>query len=239
MNIVISQPMFLPWIGLFEQIRLSDIYIHYDDVHIPMGRSLISRVQVKTASGVSWLTAPVDRVKSSPLIRDTLLVSDRGWRKKHLETLRHCYAKTPFFTTMFELAREIYSYPGDNLSDFNQYGIERISAWLGLTTRFLRSSELNTSGSSTQRLVELCRKFSAKTYITGLGALNYLDYSKFEVHGIDVNYMVYKKHPYPQMYGEFTPYVTILDAISCCGSDTIDLLSSNAIYWKDYVNEPR
>ena len=45
MNLVVSQPMFLPWIGLFEQVRLADRFIHYDDVQLPQGRSFISRVK--------------------------------------------------------------------------------------------------------------------------------------------------------------------------------------------------
>ena len=29
--VVISQPMFLPWIGLFEQVKVADHFVHYDD----------------------------------------------------------------------------------------------------------------------------------------------------------------------------------------------------------------
>ena len=47
-KIVISQPMLFPWIGIFEQIKLSDVYVHYDDAQLPQGRSFINRVQIKT-----------------------------------------------------------------------------------------------------------------------------------------------------------------------------------------------
>ena len=51
-TLVVSQPMFLPWVGLFEQVRLADVFIHYDDVQLPQGGNFMSRVQLKTASGV-------------------------------------------------------------------------------------------------------------------------------------------------------------------------------------------
>lgn len=239
MNIVISQPMFLPWIGLFEQIKLSDVFVHYDDVRLPQGRSFISRVQVKSAHGFSWLTAPIDRNRSGDLINESCLIEEQNWRDKHLQTLRHCYAKAPFFKTMYDLAYQIYSYPSGNLAEFNQNAIELISLWLGLKRIFVRSSQLGIPGRSTQRLVDICKRFKAKNYITGLGALKYLEYEKFERKKIDARYMNYRNRSYRQLHGEFTPYVTILDPIAHCGKNTIDLICSDSIYWKDYIDESR
>lgn len=73
--------------------------------------------------------------------------------------------------------------------------------------------------------------------IAGLGALNYIDYKLFEDNNIKINYMDYKKTPYTQLHGEFTPYVTILDLIANEGSKGKDIINSNAIYWKDFIGE--
>jgi hypothetical protein len=238
MNVVISQPMFLPWLGLFEQIKLSNVFVHYDDVKLPQGRSFMSRVQIKTTSGSAWLTAPIDRNLSGDLISDSWLIGEQEWRRRHLKTIYCCYAKAPFFDLMYDLASQIYSFPSNNLSEFNQNAIEAVSSWLELDTIYIKSSQLEIHGSSTQRLVDICKKFKAQNYITGLGALNYIDYKKFEDNDIHVRYMAYQKQSYQQLYGEFTPYVTILDAIANCGENTRKLLCSNSIYWKDFINEP-
>ena len=236
-TVVISQPMFIPWVGLFEQVKLSDVFIHYDDVQLPQGRSFMSRVQIKTPAGVSWLTAPINRTHSGNLIGETFLVSYTDWRNNHLKRLQHCYAQAPFFDLMFEIANEIYAYSSNNLAAFNRHAIERISNWLGLAPQFICSSDLGIGGSSTQRLVELCRHFGADTYVTGLGALNYLDYSQFESNKISVRYMAYEMKPYPQLYGEFTPYVSILDAIANSGDKAFELICSNSTYWKEYNDQ--
>ena len=55
-RVVVSQTMFFPWIGLFEQVRLADVFVHYDDVQF--ARGFMNRVQVKVADGWRWLTAP-------------------------------------------------------------------------------------------------------------------------------------------------------------------------------------
>jgi hypothetical protein len=233
--LVVSQPTFLPWIGLFEQIRLADVFIHYDDVQLPQGRSFISRVQIKTSNGVSWLTAPIDHARSGKLISDVILVSHEDWRATHLKTLRHTYARTPHFDLMFELAERIFGFVTDHLSEFNINAIEKMSQWLGLSPKFLRSSSTGVEGSSTERLLGLCRYAGCDTYVTGHGALEYLDHQLLEDAGITTRYMDYRKIEYPQQHGEFTPYVSILDAIANYGERSRELLCSEAVVWKDFL----
>jgi hypothetical protein len=45
--------------------------------------------------------------------------------------------------------------------------------------------------------------------------------------------------PYPQLHGEFTPYVTALDLIANCGKERIDVICSEAIFWKNFLNESK
>ena len=65
--------MFLPWIGLFEQIRLADVFVHYDDVQMPRGRSFVQRVQIKTPRGQQWLSAQIDKKASGRRINEMRL----------------------------------------------------------------------------------------------------------------------------------------------------------------------
>lgn len=232
-TLVVSQPMFLPWVGLFEQVRLADVFIHYDDVQLPQGRSFMSRVQLQSSNGVSWLTVPIDHTKPGKLINEIVLVEPEKWRSRHLRTIRHAYAQRPYFNLMFDLAEKIYSQPANHLAEFNVTAIEQIAGWLGLTPRFMRSSTMGIEGASTERLVDLCEATNCDSYVTGHGALNYLNHQQFEDKGISVRYMDYRKTPYDQGRPEFTPYVSILDAIANCGERARDLLCSNAIYWRD------
>lgn len=234
-TVVVSQPMFLPWIGLFEQIRLADVFVHYDDVQLPQGRSFMSRVQVKGANGSFWMTAPIDRKRSGHLISECQYVDDAKWRAGHLLTLKHNYARAPAFAIMYRLAEEIYAYSGSDLAGFNQNAIEVLASFLGLSKRFERSSALSIGGSSSQRLIDICHHFGASTYVTGHGAMRYLDHAAFESVGIRVEYMDYVKQPYPQLHGEFTPFVTVLDAIANCGADAAGLLSSGTRHWQSFV----
>ena len=233
-TLVASQPMFLPWVGLFEQVRLADVFIHYDDVQLPQGRSFVSRVQIKTRSGIFWLTAPIDRRRSGKLLNQVFFLSEVDWRSKHLKTIQHAYVRAPFINLMSDLISGIYSYSSNNLMEFNINAIQIISNWLGIEPKFMRSSEIDVGGSRTQRLVDLCRYVGTDIYVTGLGALKYLDHEQFEANSISVRYMDYKLTPYLQLFGDFTPYVSILDAIANCGKHARELVCSESTYWRDF-----
>lgn len=236
MNVVISQPMFLPWIGLFDQMRLADVFIHYDDVQMPRGRSFMSRVQIPTTLGTNWLSAQVDRGRSGETINTTYFKSDTGWRDTHLRTFRHTYAKARNFPEMIGLAEEIYAFEGDCLADFNINAIEKIASAIGLRPRVLKSSETGVPGQSTERLVALCEYVQGTEYITGHGAANYMDHEAFERHGINVSYMDYATNNWPQITPSFTPYVTIFDALSSVpANEIVDLMSAGTTPWRQFL----
>src|SRR5262249_9787868 len=155
------------------------------DVQLPQGRSFMARVQIKTAGGVTWLTAPLDRKRSGKLINETFFALD-DWRDRHRKTLQHVYGKAPHFVLIAELIERIYGHPTDNPAEFNIHATETIAHWLGFAPEFRRSSQSGIGGASTQRLVDLCAAAGADTYVTGHGALNYLEYDKFEARGIAV-----------------------------------------------------
>jgi hypothetical protein len=84
----------------------------------------------------------------------------------------------------------------------------------------------------------IVKELGGDTYITGHGAARYLDHARFESDGVRVEYMDYQCTPYPQLHGEFTPYVTGLDAVANCGRDGATLIRSGSKYWQEHINEP-
>ena len=86
MKIVISQPMYLPWPGLFDQIKNCDIFVHYDDAILPQGRSFISRVQIKNNDSLGWMSIPIK--KSRIPINQVSIDNETSWKKKHIIMLK-------------------------------------------------------------------------------------------------------------------------------------------------------
>jgi WbqC-like protein family len=234
--VVISQPMFFPWVGLFEQIALADVYIHYDDVQFSKG-SFTNRVQIKTAGGSNWLTVPLRELHLGCLIGAVAVDERQDWRGRHTAVLKQAYAAAPHVDEMLALVEEVYRERG-GLAELCIAGMERVRRYFELApqTRFVRSSELGIAGGSSRRVLDIVHRFEGNVYVTGHGARQYLDHALFEVEGVRVEYLDYRKVPYPQLNGEFTPFVSILDLIANCGKAGREVIASESVYWKDFLN---
>lgn len=236
-NIVVSQPMFLPWIGMFEQLNLSDIFVHYDDVQFPQGRSFTNRVQIKTKDGIKWLTVPIDKKNSGKLINETLISYNENWQDKHLSIIKQSFSKTKYKKDVLDLVEKIYFKQFETISELNIYAFELLADYLGFSKKFVLSSSLHINTRSSQKLVDIVKSLNGKKYITGLGALNYIDYDVFEEENIFLEYMDYSISSYEQMFGDFTPFVTILDLIANEGQHGKRYINSKSIYWKEFKYE--
>lgn len=234
-SIVISQPMFFPWVGLFEQYKLSDFFIHFDNVQLPQGRSFTNRVQIKTKDGFKWLTVPLRRDQGSKiLIKDCLISYESNWIKDHLSFLSNNYSGAKHKSEMLHLVEQVYKNKFEKISDLNVYATELIASYLNIQSETNRSSNLVTVGSKSELLLSIIKQFDVNRYITGHGAYNYIDYELFQRNAVDVEYIQYKMVPYPQLYGAFTPYVSILDLIAIVGADANKFLVSETIHWKNF-----
>lgn len=236
MKIVVLQPHYFPWFGVFDQLKHADIFIHYDDIPFPQGRSFLSRTQLKNITKKFWITVPIKKAQGD-LNNNVCIDETADWRTKHQGSLKACLGKAPFFQDAFEIFNQILG-SGMSLCDMNMRATELVADYLGLRPRFLKSSELGITGRSSQRLFDIMKALGGKTYITGHGAKNYLDYSLFEKAEMDVCYMHYGIKPYEQCFSPFDPCVSVLDLIAHRGKEALSHMQSSLVPWQDFLNHP-
>lgn len=237
--------MLMPWHGLFSQLVMADRVLIYDDVQLPHGggasRGFMTRVQVKCPQGIDWLSIPVQRAGHGNQRICDVQVVENNWRNQHLTKIQHYYKKTPYFESVFEeIVKPIYQNHSSNFSDFLLDSMKIISPVFGITAPFEKTSSGDWSSelSGNARLIEICRKAGATEYISGNGGMNYIDYNPFENYGVKINYMSYKIKPYDQLYGNFTPYVSVIDLLFCVGlKNARNHLETKMVYWKDWPNK--
>jgi WbqC-like protein family len=236
MNVVISQPMFFPWVGFLEQIKRADVYVHYDDVQFSKG-SFTNRVQIKTPEGFAWLTVPLHNLKLGQNIMDVRIDNSKDWRARHLEILSKYYAAAPYAGDMLGLVRAVYSKKTELLIETAVASMAALLDYFGIaaSATFFFSSAMGIPGKGSQRVLDVVKFLGGTTYITGHGARNYLDHEAFEARGIKVEYINYLKSPYPQLYGPFNPFVSSLDLIANRGKAGRDMIRSATLYWKEFL----
>ena len=238
MKIVISQPMYFPWVGMFEQINLCDAYVNYDDVQFSKG-SFTNRVQIKTDSsnGFNWLTVPLKNLRLGILINDLKIDNQKNWQNQHLEILKQAYKNAPYAKEMLGLVTNLFDLPLTTISEVSMKSMELSINYFDLARNksFYTASELGIGGSSSERVYQIVKYLNGTHYITGHGARNYLDHELFENNGIRVEYMNYLKLPYSQQFSAFNPYVSILDLIANTGKYGREYIKSSTIYWKEFL----
>lgn len=187
--VAIHQPNFFPWLGYFDKIRRADTFVFLDQVDYPragsggMG-SWCNRVRIAIRGEAHWITCPLQRIPLGSPIAAVSIDDRQPWRKKLLRTLEANYRKTPRYSVVMDLLAPLISTQETNLAAFNIAAIKTIATHLGLTSRFLRQSELHYSGQATELLVSLVREAGGSAYLAGGGAAGYQQDHIFGEHGI-------------------------------------------------------
>ncbi|HMD89590.1 MAG TPA: WbqC family protein [Anaerolineaceae bacterium] len=228
MNCVILQPSYIPWRGYFHQIAKADVFVFYDDVQFDK-RGWRNRNQIKTPKGKQWLTIPVyskgSQTEHIP-INQIKIVWDSPWNLDHWKAIQMAYSKAPYFDMYRAILDELYNQHPEYLADFTIETTITLAHALGINhTKFLRSSELNTSGQKTDHLIQVLLAVGASHYISGPSARDYIENDKFEQAGITLEYMTYNYPEYKQLYPPFEPQVSIVDLLFMTGPDAIEYIS--------------
>ena len=205
------QPAYLPWLGYFEKIARADVFVYLDTVQFEKN-SFINRNQIKTPQGASWLTIPI-KIKghTNASLRTTEIDESQPWRAKHLKSIEMNYRKSPRFEERFPKIQDLIKIPASNLAE---YCFQQLQFWLvelAIDTRVVRSSELGIESAKSDLVLDLCQHLCADQYLSGALGKNYLLEDDFKQLGISIEYQNFPPKSYPQLWGEFIPYLSVLD----------------------------
>jgi hypothetical protein len=231
-KVAVIQSNYIPWKGYFDIINDVDLFIFYDDVQYT-NRDWRNRNIIKTFDGLHWLTIPVGSQKQK-LIYEVEPVNNH-WAKEHWKTIRHFYAKAPYFDLYRDFFESFYTETRwDNLSTLNQYLIKTISFdFLAIKTEFKDSREYCLSGTKQDRLIDLLQQVGATLYLSGPSAKDYINEQVFIDTGIDLVYKDYSGYPeYPQLVNEFEHKVSIIDLLFNCGPEASDYIWG----WREHIH---
>lgn len=230
MRVVIMQPAYLPWLGYFERIFMSDVFIALDTV--AMDRSsktrFLNRNRVRTKEGAVWLTVPLKKTHRDDLvpIRSLFIDNERDWAKGHLATLRNSYGKAAYFEEYYPAIDAILSKKWETITGLNAALTEQMGEWLGVAVKPLLSSTLDVDGTKSDLILNLCKAVGATEYVSGPFGRDYLEQNTFAKSGIKIIFHDYAHPTYLQRYGEFVPYLSAIDLLLNCGPGSKDILLS-------------
>jgi hypothetical protein len=215
------QPNYLPYIGFFHKVALSDIFVLVDIVQFvkrgPFG--WINRNRIRTQQGWLWLTVPVKtKGRFYQSIRETEIDNSTNWAEKHLKTIERNYQKAAYFNKYIDFFREIYQKKWLYLCELNEAIIHYIIQCLNIKIKIVKASDLNLNyhkneSSATDLIIEICRKLDSDSYLHGKHGPDYLDLSKLKQYNIKSFYQDFQHPVYEQLYEPFMPEMSIIDLL--------------------------
>jgi hypothetical protein len=222
MMATIHQPDYIPWIGFFDRIDKSDMFIVLDNVQF-ITRGYHNRNRIKTPDGWMWLTVPVIH-NFGQKISQVKIDNSKDWASSHLESLKRNYGKCEFFAQYIDFFSDTYEKRWELLVELNMHVIIGVMEVLGLKKKVLLSSSLSTEGKKNELLISACRKVGANSYLSGTGAKDYMEDGEFEKSGIRVVYQNFSHPEYTQRFGKFEPNMSIVDLLFNCGDKSMDVI---------------
>jgi len=211
MIISIHQPAYLPWLGYFEKINRSDIFIYLDTVQLEKN-SYTFRNKIKTPQGSTWLTIPlITKGHTTNSIRDIKIDNSQNWKKNHLKNIFFNYKKAKFFDELYPKIELLFDEDFDLFSDL---AYKHMVFWLdelNIQTKIVKSSTLDIETKKSDLILDLCSNFNANKYLSGALGKAYLNEDSFDQQNIQIEYQNYSHPVYQQLNGEFLPYMGIVD----------------------------
>ena len=227
MKITIHQANYLPYPGFFHKISQADVFVIMDDVQFQFDITNRNKIISKNR-GWDRVTVPVKKNQTHKKIMDIEINNKIEWRIENYKKLCASYDSSKYFINYKDYFEKLYKKNWKKIFDLNLDIIKQVCDWLDINVEIVIESKLKVVGESTERLIEVCKKLDADTYISGIGGKNYLVEELFEKNDINLEYQKYNPIRYTQNLAEsFIPNLSIIDLLSNVGPDSKKLFLSN------------
>jgi hypothetical protein len=220
---VIMQPHYLPWLGYFELLYKSDIFVFYDHVQFEK-QSWQQRNRILDSKGqISMLTLPV--VYGNGLdrkINEVQIDLKQKPIQKHLNALKMNYGKAPFFKVLFPEIENLYMEANQSLIALETSIIKWAASNWGMHKEIIFASDLNVVGNKVEALIDVCKKVNIDVYYSPAGSKEYIDENNlFLKNDIELIFQSYVHPKYTQFQSqEFVSHLSFIDFIMNHGFDT-------------------
>ena len=214
MKIAIMQPYFFPYIGYWQLIHAVDHFVIYDDVNY-IKKGWVNRNRILINGDPAYMTVPLSQPSQHKRICDTAMQPSRFWRDKLVKMIETTYRRAPYFQEVFPVVAKLIRFESDNLSDYLANQLQTLAVFLDIDTAILVTSRCygNDGLSGQARILDICKKEGAATYINPQGGTDLYDRAAFKERGMELKFLVPLHLEYKQFGSVHFPWLSIIDVM--------------------------
>ena len=222
------QPNFLPYLGFFDKMRKSDVFVIRDEVQFAeRDYHHRNRIRIDSPSGrepqCKWIRVPVTKERKD--IRDIMIrneVKDKNvpWNTFMLRQIRSNYETAPYFEEHYPGLEAVLCAKTDRLIDLNMEIIRLLKDSFAIEAEIVYASQLDydKTNDASEDLARIAEALDADVYLSGVGARAYLNSDVFRAAGVDLRFQSFTHPVYPQRYSGFVPNLAAIDALFNVGN---------------------
>ncbi len=223
MIVSIHQPQYMPWLGYFDKIDRAGVFVLLDTVQYKKNEWQ-NRNRIKTTDGWQWLTVPVN-YRYPQSIREVAVNDRERWQHRQRQAITTNYRKAPHWSLLEPFLEEVWTRQWQTIAQLNIHVVRRLVEILGIETPIHVASETGAFPENPdERLIAIARHFGADIYLAGSGGHDYMDMEKYSQNRLRVVFQEYRHPVYRQQFGEFIPFLSVIDLILNHGRESLRIL---------------
>jgi hypothetical protein len=220
----IMQPYIFPYIGYFQLINAVDKFVVYDDVNY-IKQGWVNRNKILLNQKEFLFTVPLKDASSFKKIFEVELNSNLyfSWKEKFKKTIIQAYSKAPFFNDGLNIITSVIDAKYNNIAELARASILNVCDYLSIKPQFVSSSAIyeNNYLSSQNRVIDICLREKATTYINAKGGMALYSKDDFEIKKLELKFISSDPISYSQSGENFVPWLSIIDVIMFNDIETI------------------
>lgn len=213
MNVAIMQPYFLPYLGYWQLLVASDVFVLYDNIQFTK-KGWFHRNNILMNGEKKLFTLPLKQGSDYLHVVERVLAEDaKSAIDKVLAQIKQSYRKAPYFDTAYPVIEQCFRYQQSNLFYFTEHSILLLCQYLDIQRTIVRSSDIAIDHSlrSEDKVIALCQALGAKRYINAIGGLELYNKASFQQAGLELCFLKSHLPRYPQFGADFVPYLSVID----------------------------
>ena len=210
--VYIMQPYFFPYMGYFQLIGASDVFVLYDNIKYTK-RGWINRNKIaKNGHEIIPLVLPVAR-DSDYLDVVERRISDVFDPAKMLRVIHDTYRHAPHFDPTFELLEGVLNYDSRNLYEFLRNSISKVAEAIGIQTQILTSSCVPADHSlrGSDRVKAIAQALRGDVYLNPIGGTQLYSAENFQAISLDLQFLRTKPFEYGRGKYDCVSGLSIID----------------------------
>lgn len=219
MKIGIMQPYFFPYIGYWQLIKNTDLWVVFDDIqYIRHGWVNRNRILSNNFLEPQYIIVPLKKHSQNETIKNVHVLEDNEWKEKLLRQLEHYKKRAPYYNEAINLVRETIFDKYTTISELNIIAIKNVCKYLDIPIdiKIYSQMDLNIASAFTPGdwALEISKALNANTYINPIGGIELFDKQKYLDNNIDIKFLKPLLKPYVQKnHGNFVEGLSIIDVI--------------------------